>query len=148
MRFSHLLFIILIHRSVLGAIFRYAGTIQIAVKNQMPTVRCCSWYSDSDISVHLLLTEVCSQLLSVNLALNKNALQSSTYAYTGTYNASSAVDGVLASYSNTGLDPPTTDPWWYADLGNGNGDIFTSLTVTIYNRQDCCAGEFHECGDA
>ena len=71
-----------------------------------------------------------------NVALNKNAYQSTTY---GGGTPGRAVDGIAnsnwggGSCTHTKLDSEVS-PWWYVDLG----DDYVISDVWILNRGDCC----------
>ena len=70
-----------------------------------------------------------------NIALGRNASQSSTYGFG---EANLAVDGILSGSSPWSADLQHTkreaQPWWEVDLGT-NSQIDT---VRIFNREDCC----------
>lgn len=72
-----------------------------------------------------------------NIALNKQATQSSTYSHSANPVAGKAVDGGTsgifsdASTTHTNKD---AGAWWEVDLGSE----FDITDVTIFNRIDCC----------
>jgi hypothetical protein len=78
----------------------------------------------------------------VNLALGKNASQSSTLPGYPTAVAASAVDGNTdgnffdGSVTVTNLD---VNPWWQVDLGASS----TVNSIVIWNRTDCCAARLN-----
>ncbi len=81
---------------------------------------------------------VCSS--PVNLAFNKSALQSSTYA--------NGVAGIAVDGNTNGSSPWTADlqhtntefqPWWQVDLGS----LSDIQEVVIHNRTDCCQGRLN-----
>ena len=64
---------------------------------------------------------------AINLALNKPASQSGTYAFGSvTYPATRAVDGNESTKSCTLAQ---VHPWWAVDLGDGRPDVGHRLTV-------------------
>jgi hypothetical protein len=71
-----------------------------------------------------------------NVALGKDAYQSSTWSGTFTY-PENAVDGITdgnfwgGSITHTALD---RNPWWYVDLG----ETFDISSIVLWNRTDCC----------
>ena len=74
-----------------------------------------------------------------NLALNKFAVQSSTYNHKGVdLRASLAVDGYLDTDTGVGMSCTHTEfgvnPWWGVDLGSQK----SVREVYIVNRGDCC----------
>jgi len=71
-----------------------------------------------------------------NLALNKKALQSSTYNSLG---AQRVNDGNKTSFNHTLED---AEAWWQVDLGT----VSDITNIEIYNRLDCCSkklSDFH-----
>ncbi|MEM6630148.1 MAG: discoidin domain-containing protein [Bacteroidota bacterium] len=80
--------------------------------------------------------------VSENIALNKEATQSSTY-FQGT--ASLAVDGNRTGNSATSNPPDLQhtlsefQPWWQVDLGA----ISVIEQVKVYNRTNCCQGRLN-----
>ncbi|MFE2733421.1 beta-N-acetylglucosaminidase domain-containing protein [Streptomyces sp. NPDC059349] len=69
------------------------------------------------------------------LALNKDAKQSSDYASGGQfpYGAAKAADGDRFNFSTT--SGKEAQPWWQVDLGS----VADLERVDVYNRSDCCA---------
>ena len=74
---------------------------------------------------------------SQNVALGKNAFQSSDYDPTWSY-AAKAVDG--NTQGNYFVSPGVTatlndfNAWWYVDLGG----TYNISSITLWNRTDCC----------
>ena len=80
---------------------------------------------------------------SENLALNKPAWKSSTYAHTYVPTADKAVDGNAADNFNGKSCTHTKEeqrPWWVVDLG---AEYLVS-DVVITNRGDCCGDVFED----
>ncbi|GAA1725619.1 right-handed parallel beta-helix repeat-containing protein [Isoptericola hypogeus] len=69
-----------------------------------------------------------------NVALGKQATQSSTYALAnGTpYPAGNAVDGNTTNFAHTAAGD--AQPWWQVDLGS-SADVDA---IRLWNRSDCC----------
>ena len=79
---------------------------------------------------------------TTDLALNKVATQSSTYA-PGFTDASKALDGNIdgvyadGSLTHTGLD---SNAWWEVDLGASA----TISSIVVWNRTDCCGSRLSD----
>ncbi|XP_077196910.1 uncharacterized protein LOC143838891 [Paroedura picta] len=87
----------------------------------------------------LLLLAILPELLAeraVNVAIQGNALQSSTFSPLGI--ASNAIDGIIRGEFSDGSCAHTdeeTNPWWIVDLKSE----YQVIRVSISNRVDCCA---------
>jgi len=70
-------------------------------------------------------------VVAVNLALDKTAVQISTYRSPG----SAAVDGILESWSCTHSEPY---PWWAVDLGEDYnvGDVNITSPASVDRGND------------
>lgn len=73
-----------------------------------------------------------------NVALNKPAIESSTYNNAGG-GPSKAVDDNDNSFTHTQCWKGINQ-WWQVDLE----DTFTISSMEIVNRQDCCGGRLHD----
>ena len=73
-----------------------------------------------------------------NVALNKPAVESSTFQHAGA-GAASAVDGNDNSFTHTNCWKGINQ-WWQVDLL----DEFTVTSMEIVNRLDCCGGRLHD----
>ena len=74
-----------------------------------------------------------------NLALGKNATQSSTFGHENVDGASKAVDGTYGSFTHTECNKGFRQ-WWKVDLEAE----YTIASITVGNRLDCCGGRFHD----
>lgn len=95
-----------------------------------------NWNPDSLASLHApsYLGPGLRGLLGVNLALNRPAAQSSTYA--GGTPASRAVDGSTDGQGESKVAATQLDnqAWWQVDLGS----VKEISDIKLWNRTDCC----------
>ena len=91
----------------------------------------------SALALAAALVPVTSPAGAQNIALGKNAFQSSDYDPSYSY-AAKAVDG--NTQGNYFVSPGVTatqfnfNGWWYVDLGGS----YNIATITLWNRTDCC----------
>jgi len=79
----------------------------------------------------------------INVALGKEAKQSSLLQMNELFEASKAVDGNTTGNGTAALSSTDNDvnAWWEVDLGR----TYSISEINIWNRTDCCAGHVDCC---